>query len=188
MASSKTIYIAVPLLSAEERKEAKQGNEIEEQTPLRSKDYKLAPFLAGSVIGAIFSILGFRVLINHQGDDSYKNIFLFAFLWSTVTSAFAYVVFGILWSALLKKYQDTELQRSLADYEFLADIEYYFALGVFIGFCFVCTVSDVFYGLPWVGVTLTIFVACLWTMVMTWFASRTHEEQRNGTELPSVVV
>eukprot|EP00522_Entomoneis_paludosa_P012252 CAMPEP_0172450436 /NCGR_PEP_ID=MMETSP1065-20121228/8772_1 /TAXON_ID=265537 /ORGANISM="Amphiprora paludosa, Strain CCMP125" /LENGTH=188 /DNA_ID=CAMNT_0013202217 /DNA_START=20 /DNA_END=586 /DNA_ORIENTATION=+ len=188
MNDSKQIYTAVPLLSEEERSEAIQASNEKDETPMESHKYKTLPFIGGSIIGAAFSIIGFRLLIETQGHDSYKNIFLFALLWSTVTSTVAYIFFGLLWTALLQAYQNTKVYKILADYDFLADIEYYFALGVFIGFCFACTISDIVYGLPWVGVTLTIVVAGLWTLVMTWFASRGREEDRNGTSLPSVVV
>ena len=184
MEETNEVFTAVPLL-AEHEENNRSG--VTTKT-LKSTEHRTAPFLSGSLIGVIFSLLGFRILLTHQGSGTYMNIFLFALIWSTVTSTVAYFVFGSVWSYLMDKYRDIPLlYNSFTDEDFLADMEYYFALGVFIGFCAACTVSDIIYGLPWTGVILTVLVAFLWTLVMTWFASRGRTE-RKGTVLPLVMV
>ncbi|KAL7558326.1 hypothetical protein ACA910_019356 [Epithemia clementina (nom. ined.)] len=185
MEESNDVFTAVPLLAEHQENDRK---EVVVPKTLNSRDFRVTPFLSGASIGVLFSVLGFRILLAYQGDNSYKNIFLFALIWSTVTSTAAYAVFGMAWSYMMSVYSEIpQVYASLVDEDFLADMEYYFALGVFIGFCAACTVSDIIYGLPWTGVMLTVAVAFLWTLVMTWFASRGRDERR-GTVLPLVMV
>lgn len=184
MSESNDVFAAVPLLSEHEENNRK---EVISKT-LNSRDFRTTPFASGASIGIFFSILGFHVLLSYKGGSSYSSIFLFALIWSTVTSTVAYGVFGMGWSYMIHTYRHIpRVYASLMDEDFLADMEYYFALGVFIGFCTACTASDIIYGLPWTGVILTAFVAFLWTLVMTWFVSRGRDVRR-GTVLPLVVV
>lgn len=191
--SNKAIYTAVPLLSVDEQNQGETLNKTRQVNCVDDEDrsaksYKITPFLAGALLGAAFSVIGFRILVKQQSDDSYQSIFWFALLWSTVTSTVSYCFFGAFWCALRKSYQESTFYRTLSNHNFLADIEYYFAVGVFIGFCFACTISDILYGLPWIGICLTVAVACVWTGIMTWFASGNKEEERHATILPTVIV
>ena len=183
MDETNDVFTAVPLLSEAEENDRKTAVD----KTLNARQYRTAPFLSGASIGVVFSLIGFHLLLQYHSYEC-TNIFVFALIWSTVTSTVAYVLFGLGWSYLMYVYQQVpRVYTSLMDEDFLADIEYYFALGAFIGFCGACTVSDIVYGLPWVGVALTVVVAFLWTLVMTWFASRGRDD-RKRTVLPLVLV
>lgn len=80
----------------------------------------------------------------------------FALLWSGSTGITSYLSFTALHKVCLAT---PSLNQE--------HLEYFFALGVFAGFCTACTITDVRYGLPLSSILMTFVVACAWALLMT---------------------
>lgn len=164
----------------------------EENTAKVTTYHKAANFFLGVLIGMGFSVLGFHALM-HQftlGLWSRTQVVLFALAWSTITGVSAYSIFATAHYYVL-----------CTPGAFWERLEYYFALGVFLGFCAACTVTDVRFGLPMSSILLTLAVAIVWTMLMMAFAANTGSDEepehgvvksrrrrQKGTVLPLVMV
>lgn len=114
-------------------------------------------FLGGSVLGMIFSIAGFYI----QEHFQFEQILWYSLVWSCFTSASAYLAF-YFW--MMGNSEDSEDERRLEV------TEYYFALGVFLGFCGSCTATDVVLGMPWQSIMVTVIVAICWALLMAYCA------------------
>jgi hypothetical protein len=71
--------------------------------------------------------------------------------------------------------------------------EYAFAIGVFLGFCASCTVTDVLYGISLQCVVLTVVVAVAWASLMLYCASRVvdhhnHHNHNHMSETDATVI
>lgn len=119
---------------------------------------KTAHFIMGALIGITFSVVGFYVLMNQYSLASWGRlqIVAFALLWSGSTGITSYLSFTALHKICLAT---SALKQE--------HLEYFFALGVFAGFCSACTVTDVRYGLPLSSILMTFGVACAWAFLMT---------------------
>ncbi|KAL7558328.1 hypothetical protein ACA910_019358 [Epithemia clementina (nom. ined.)] len=114
---------------------------------------------------------------------------LFSLSWSLVTSTTACALFGMAWSCLKSIYRDMpKVYASLDEEDFQSNMQFYYVLGVFMGFCSVCTINDIVYGIPWTGIALTVAVTVVWTLVVAWCSYRSCHEERKGPVLPLVVV
>jgi hypothetical protein len=153
--------------------------------------HKTCNFLLGALIGMAFSVLGFRVLLNEYSLAlwSRPQVVLFALVWSSITGIVAYMIF-----------MATHYYALDTPYALWERLEYFFAMGVFLGFCAACTVTDVKIGLPLSSILLTLAVAIVWTMLMMAFAvsaapaevetnkSSRRRRRAKGTALPFVMV
>jgi hypothetical protein len=123
-----------------------------------------------------------------------KKVVLFSLAWSSLTSIAAYLFFGIFWSIVLYMNQESVHFNELSSDAFMVDVlEYHYALGVFLGFCLACTVTDVLHGMPWFSVLSTLGIALLWAKLMMWFASKNSDcvaaqKKQKGTSLPLLMV
>lgn len=119
---------------------------------------KTAHFVMGSLIGVTFSVVGFYILMHQYSLASWGRleIVAFALLWSGSTGITSFLSFTALHKVCLAT---PSLKQE--------HLEYFFALGVFAGFCSACTVTDVRYGLPLSSILMTFGVACAWALLMT---------------------
>ncbi|GAX24586.1 hypothetical protein FisN_4Hh104 [Fistulifera solaris] len=119
---------------------------------------KAAHFIMGALIGITFSVAGFYILMHQYSLASWGRlqIVAFALLWSGSTGITSFLSFTALHKVCLAT--STLKQEHL---------EYFYALGVFAGFCSACTVTDVRYGLPLSSILMTFGVACAWALLMT---------------------
>lgn len=134
-------------------------------------------FVFGATLGIVFSGVGFYV---HQVLVK-ESLFLFAISWSIFTSSSAYLLFHA--TAHLSGEVD---EPDLSDDDWQA-AEYYYALGVFLGFCLTCTAVDIVIGMPLVSIGLTLVVAVVWSGVMMKCAGY-RGRRRRPTVLPLIVV
>jgi hypothetical protein len=156
---------------------------------------RVLTFLGGMILGVCFSIMGFNELFHNYRDVSGKKVVLFSLAWSSLTSIAAYLFFGIFWSIVLYMNQESIHFNELSSDTFMVDVlEYHYALGVFLGFCLACTVTDVLHGMPWFSVLSTLGIALLWAKLMMWFASKNSsacakaQMKQKGTTLPLMMV
>ena len=56
-------------------------------------------------------------------------------------------------------------------------LEYYFALGVFLGFCLACTVTDCLLGMPLRSIVVTVTVAITWALLMVYCGSAEYDDE-----------
>ena len=188
------------LVQGEERSSESSSNDIQETathtSALPRGMIRVLTFLGGMILGCVFSVMGFNELFSNYRDVLGKKVVLFSLAWSSLTSVAAYLFFGIFWSAVLYFHQESVHFDELSSDAFMVDVlEYHYALGVFLGFCLACTVTDVLHGMPWFSVLSTLFIALLWAKLMMWFASKTSSTSstappalRKGTNLPMMVV
>jgi hypothetical protein len=125
--------------------------------PLR-RQHKVPCFGAGSLLGISFSVLGFYV----QETFHFASIFGYSLAWSCLTSVASYGFFVAISSSLSSSSNDEDRYSQ----EQVRSMEYCFALGVFLGFCTTCTVTDVLLGMPAKNILLTVAVAVAWALVM----------------------
>ena len=143
-------------------------------------------FGIGALLGIAFSVVGFHLLLNEYSLASWSRtqVVLFALAWSSVTGLASYTMFSAT------HYHVLQTPSSLWE-----RLEYCFALGVFLGFCMACTVTDIQFGLPMSSVFLTLAVAIVWTVFMMAFAASSPDQvetkrpsSTKGTVLPMVMV
>jgi succinate dehydrogenase hydrophobic anchor subunit len=108
-------------------------------------------FLLGAFLGICSSSLGYQI---HAAYSSTINLIAYSIVWSTLTSAVALGLYVVL-----EEYVGESRLR-----------EYMFAVGVFLGFCGACTVTDFVLGMPRISLLCTAAIAALWTGVMAYFA------------------
>mmetsp|Transcript_2571 Transcript_2571/g.3437 ORF Transcript_2571/g.3437 Transcript_2571/m.3437 type:complete len:189 (-) Transcript_2571:123-689(-) len=182
--TDKAIYIAVPLLTNEEKntdaiaaEEQLEASSLEEKSP-QSHCYK--PFLFGVLIGlACYCLVDSHLIPSFKLSNVLANSMATALTWSIVTSALAYSIFWGGWVVL-------GLKNSVsADQDFFEHMEYYFTLGVFLGFCVACTIDVVMFGIPLLGIMAMVGVAMMWTFAMLKVAP---PSKQRATILPMVVV
>jgi hypothetical protein len=155
---------------------------------------RVLTFVGGMILGVCFSIMGFNELFHNYRDVSGKKVVLFSLAWSSLTSIAAYLFFGIFWSIVLYLNQESVHFDELSSDAFMVDVlEYHYALGVFLGFCLACTVTDVLHGMPWFSVLSTLGIALLWAKLMMWFAAKhsdcaAKQPKLKGTTLPLLMV
>lgn len=111
-------------------------------------------FVIGSLLGIVFSMTGFYIQEQYQ----FQHILYYSLSWSCFTSAFAYIAF-FFWM-----YDENDEKK-------LEVTEFYFALGVFLGFCGACTTTDIVLGMPWQSIVVTVLVALCWAMLMAYCAN-----------------
>ena len=161
---------------------------------------KVFNFLTGLCVGAMFSCLGFCVLIQHWHAMGQTDVMLFSVIWSSVTSAAAYLLFSAMYAATCCFFGSNNSSISMESTKTISMLEYCFAVGVFLGFCGACTWTDVAYGMPAESILLTVAVAVLWACLMIYCAfvtspseqeeeeERAQRRSRRGTILPLVFV
>eukprot|EP00523_Entomoneis_sp_CCMP467_P009872 CAMPEP_0168738208 /NCGR_PEP_ID=MMETSP0724-20121128/10809_1 /TAXON_ID=265536 /ORGANISM="Amphiprora sp., Strain CCMP467" /LENGTH=250 /DNA_ID=CAMNT_0008785533 /DNA_START=150 /DNA_END=902 /DNA_ORIENTATION=+ len=199
-----------------------QQQQQQPQPPHRST----APFVFGVAIGMLcYCLVDSNWVPSLHLPNILVNSLATALLWSTITSAMAY---GIFWSAWMVwetatgssssaddeeeeqdvgtfQYEDEDDSLAANHQEFFEHMEYYFTLGVFLGFCAACTIDVILFGIPLVGILSMVLVAFLWTLVMLKVAPSTtttsststekqqppslpQQQSRGGTQLPMMVV
>jgi NhaP-type Na+/H+ or K+/H+ antiporter len=201
--------LSAPLLSHGDDDHDDDANALSSSTSSKStstaKTAKIVNFLAGICIGVIFSSLGFRVLVQHWHNMGQSDVMLFSVIWSSVTSAAAYIMFSTLYTVTCCYFgssNNSDAAACMESSKLISILEYCFAIGVFLGFCGACTWTDVAYGMPASSIALTVVVAAVWACLMLYCAFATsklaqdeEEEQlaqrrisRRGTVLPLVFV
>lgn len=165
-------HLIVPLLA---------NKEVDQQQRSPSSIYRGRYFTAGALLGIFFSILGSML---HQSFPVDEYMLLFALSWSCLTSLSAYLLF-YAWTA---DYEEVNAKKTHKEDEHLHIQEFYYAIGVFLGFCLACTVTDIVIGMPLSSVGLTILVAIAWSFVMLKCAKQQQTSQPTTTELPFVIV
>jgi hypothetical protein len=183
-----------PLLGRGERASEESTRRGDGEGDLPRRMIRVLTFLGGMILGVCFSIMGFNELFHNYRDVSGKKVVLFSLAWSSLTSIAAYLFFGIFWSIVLYLKQESVHFTELSSDAFMVDVlEYHYALGVFLGFCLACTVTDVLHGMPWFSVLSTLAIALLWAKLMMWFASKNSARAEShlkpkGTSLPLMMV
>jgi hypothetical protein len=197
----KHVYVAIPVEVFEPQvAEARHGRDARDHEPTRvakeSGDggrwhrHQVACFGAGSLLGIGFSVLGFRV----QETFHFASIFGYSLAWSCFTSIASYGIFTALLSCLPSSSSLPNANASTSQDRRVRSMEYSFALGVFLGFCAACTVTDVLLGMPLKNILLTVTVAAAWALVMAYFGGANNESEDDnecfdgGDELVRVVV
>jgi hypothetical protein len=196
--------LSAPLLSHDDDDDANAlSSSSASESTSTATTVKILNFLAGICIGVIFSCLGFRVLVEHWHTMGQTDVMLFSVIWSSVTSAAAFILFSILYTATCYYFgSNNSTAACLESTKTIAILEYCFAVGVFLGFCGACTWTDVVYGMPTSSILLTVVVAALWASLMIYcaFATSKSEQEaedkeiaqrrigRRGTVLPLVFV
>jgi len=188
MSSNKPIYTAVlmPLRSLRNENELSLPLLESENEPAQKRITATSIFvqlILGLIVGAAFSVFGFQVLVNDVSlsEWSHLQVVLFALGWSTITGVSSYTIFLGVHCCGLSTPTDI-----------IEGLEYYFAIGVFIGFCIACTVTDIRYGLPLHSIFLSLSLACAWIALMIHLTPRSEpeEEERESKRqaLPSIAI
>jgi hypothetical protein len=144
----------------------------------------------GCVLGVSFSVSGFYLLVTHWPIMTSWSVLSYSLVWSSATSAAAYILFGLAWSICgIEKRSgrlvnandddsdsddeedDTEENDIYID-RMAHQAEYYFAMGVFIGFCGASTVTDIMFGMSWFNIAVTVVIALVWASIMMHCAAR----------------
>jgi len=133
----------------------------------------------GAMLGVMFSLTGFFV----QETFKFERILWYSLGWSCLTSFTSYLLYCGLMTIQPEEVGTEDVdpeqqQRQHSDsgpeeHEDEEDLEYSFALGVFAGFCFACTCTDLVLGMPMRSILGTVAVALLWAALMTRCARRT---------------
>jgi hypothetical protein len=151
--------------------------------------HKICNFSLGALIGIVFSVTGFHLLLNHYSLAAWSRlqVVYFALGWSSITGIVAYSCFMAL-----------HYYGFQTPYKVWERLEYYFAMGVFLGFCAACTATDVMFGLPLRSILLTLTVALAWALLMMTCATNLSTDdddstlprrhRSKGTVLPMVMV
>ena len=143
-----------------------------------TKTLMAANVLFGSLIGMAVSMLGCHILLYQHStyDNSTAGwlsssflsahpqvaIGVFALAWSLTTGFVAYALFRIMHVWCLAT-PECHVQR----------LEYALALGVFVGFSAMCTVTDLRMGLPLSRIALILGAALVWTLALFFLAATT---------------
>ncbi|KAL7565518.1 hypothetical protein ACA910_012252 [Epithemia clementina (nom. ined.)] len=202
--SSKAVYMAVPLLPKDkDASTAAAAAEQETSSSLSSSSsssfFCLAPsclhFLAGSNMGIVcYYAVHALVLpsLPHMTNPLADSAFS-ALIWSAITTVVAYT----LWFGFILVFRSCQSSRAVvqddededAEASFWDEMEYYYALGVFLGFSAACIISLAMAGVPSIFLMAVIFSAFLWTRIMAWMGRREIQNKKNHkTVLPMVVV
>lgn len=160
-----------PLMLAESENEENQittGQEAETTTTMFQRYTTLAHFFMGTTLGVVFSTAGFELLLKGiVAPTTTLYIVGFSCIWSFGTYFLAYLLFEVLHpNNNGQKTCDHCSEQSTLQHECW---EYVYALGVFIGFCFACVVTDVHYGMPVRSLTWTLGSAVIWLLFMVVF-------------------
>uniref|UniRef100_A0A7S2Y222 Transmembrane protein n=1 Tax=Entomoneis paludosa TaxID=265537 RepID=A0A7S2Y222_9STRA len=198
--SNKAIYTAVPLLPRDNddldeshttaaveqllpQEHIHQDHE-EEADAVTTQKHSLKPFFFGMMIGlACYCLVDSNLIPSFQLQNVLVNSLATALMWSTITSALAYGIFWSVWTVMERSVSEGSI---LENQDFFEHMEYYFTLGVFLGFCTACTVDVILFGIPLLGVMSMVLVAFLWTLVMLNVAPP--QQRSKGTVLPMVIV
>lgn len=179
------IYTAVPL----------SEGALDHQTTSDDKSLNLIHFLhftAGSTVGNICSILGFQGLYGRFVGMSMPQVLLYSVVWALVTSLAGNLLWNSLSTCFIRWAPKSQKLNRLYKVQSILQYEYSTYLGIFLGFCFGCTVADVKYGMPWKCIVSTVLMALTWASLMVWCAcresERTEANKGKGTTLPFVVV
>lgn len=199
--NNKAIYTALPLLPSDKDDQimptteiASHGDDSVVVNNSLDRSYSLKPFVFGMIVGfACYCLVDSRVVPNLDFRNVLLNSLATALLWSTITSLLAYGIFWATWMLLERQETREEENNNLfQSQEFFEQVEYYFTLGVFLGFCTACTVDVILFGIPFLGVMSMVFVAFLWTLVMLKVAPVRHQKILNqeawGKALPMLIV
>jgi hypothetical protein len=175
--------LSFPLLDQTiSRKDSVDGHEI-------TTSHKICNFFLGTLIGMAFSVSGFHLLLHKYSLAIWNpyQVILFALGWSSVTGIVAYLCF------MAVHYYGFQ-----TPYKVWERLEYYFAMGVFLGFCAACTITDVVFGLPMRSILVTLTVAFAWALLMMTCATNNSTDDDDskgrcrhiskGTVLPMVMV
>jgi hypothetical protein len=179
--------------------------------------------VAGSLVGILAALLGLRVihtsLFSAQSlGSNYVSVFLIALAWSTLTAGLAYLVFSATIQIYARCLQSTPLEEPLLDGEenSLLDEEeangshsvltseqkddpigeYYFVLGVFVGFCATATVHDASNGVPVTSLLCTAGFAILCGLFIVGCSFRRNKmeqhcqqrQEKAAVRLPLIIV
>jgi hypothetical protein len=178
--------LSAPLLSHDDNDDANALSSPSSSSTSTATPVKVLNFLAGICIGIIFSCLGFRVLVQHWHNMGQSDVMLFSVIWSSVTSAAAFILFSALYALTCCYFgSNNSTAACLESTKTISILEYCFAVGVFLGFCGACTWTDVAYGMPTESILLTVVVAALWACLMIYcaFATSKSEQEAEDAEL-----
>ena len=198
--SSKAIYTAVPLLpqsaaaAEESAREPLLSNEEASKSP-SSSYYGSVHFVGGGVMGTIcYYAVHSAVLpiIPHMTNAVIDSAFA-ALVWSAITTLVAYATWFAFFLASKPCYDQDQKQQENDDDDdeenaFWEDMEFYYALGVFLGFSAACVVFLAMAGVPMIFLLAVMLSAFVWTKIMTWMGKREPSKRGSKTVLPTVVV
>lgn len=180
------VYVAVPLGLMNHETSTSPSHQKGVEEVIRRPSSKFY-FLVGSVIGIGFSVLGFYV----QDTFQFESIHWYSLGWSCFTSLAAYLMF---YCCMREK---SEMSEAPLNRQVLS-LEYFFALGVFLGFCVACTAIDILLGMPVRSIVLTVTVAIMWALLMAYCGSVDGDDEDDvdntitkpctGTLLPIMIV
>jgi hypothetical protein len=182
--SKKHVYVAIPIdvmlrehlpLTADSSSSSSWQHGVADDS---SSEHQRQPsparpfayFAVGAVLGILFSVAGFYL----QETFRFANIFWYSLAWSCLTSVASYALF-YGWTVLCGSRRRPSHPGSAAAATTSATSsvksEYHFALGVFLGFCLACIVTDVFLRMPLKSILMTIAIAVAWAGVMAYCGS-----------------
>ena len=188
--NSKFVYMAVPLLSRENQDavlETAENESLATNTNQGLQKYGCRAFFSGMLLGFFcYCLVDSDLIPSLRLEHVFANSMATALLWSSITSIIAYGVFWFSWSMMEQHYYQSNNKNEKPKNDTLFEhMEYYYTLGVFLGFCMACTIDVILFGIPLVGVLSMVAVATMWTWVMIKVAP---EEEPRATVLPMVVV
>jgi hypothetical protein len=181
----KHVYVAIPIdvmlrehlpLTADSSSSSssRQQDGVADDSPVEhqrqpSPSRPFAYFAVGAVLGILFSVVGFYL----QETFRFANIFWYSLAWSCLTSVASYALF-YGWTVFCdgsRRRQSHPGSNAAATTSASVKLEYHFALGVFLGFCLACIVTDVFLQMPLKSILMTIAIAVAWAGVMAYCGS-----------------
>ena len=194
--TSKAVYTAVPLLSKDAHEELTQAL-LNEPTPENPDHTSSVPscgcsgmhFVIGSVMGVLCYSTIHTIILPYLPScgNAFADSAISALIWSAITTVTAYS----LWFGFIAVYRScaARLPAEMTDDEcqFWEDMEYFYAVGVFLGFSTSCIVSLALVGVPPPYLLAVIVSAFIWCRIMAWMGKR-DLQKRTKTVLPTVVV
>lgn len=151
-----------------------------------ARTVKILNLLTGLYTGVMFSCAGFCVLLQHWHTMRPKDVMLFSVVWGSLTSVSAYLLFSVLYIGTCCYFGNSSNRsnsKCLESPQTISILENCFAAGIFLGFCGVCTWTDVAYGTSPSVILLAVVMATFWACVMIYCAFARLTSRNNKTEV-----
>jgi hypothetical protein len=178
--SKKHVYVAIPIdvmlrehLPLTTEPSSSWQHHPERQPPSAAAgpgaSHPFAYFAVGSLLGILFSAAGFWI----QEAFRFANIFWYSLAWSCLTSVASYAIF-YGWTVCCPSSSSSVAAAAesaagpTSSRSTTVKSEYHFALGVFLGFCLACIVTDVLLRMPLKSILMTVAIAVAWAGVMAY--------------------
>jgi hypothetical protein len=143
---------------------------------------KILNFLTGLCTGVMFSCAGFTVLLQRWHYMLPKDVLFFSLVWGIATSAASCLLFSILRTGTCCYFGNSNNNKCLKSPQIISILENCFATGTFLGFCGVCTWTDVAYGTSPRILLLAVVVAAFWACLMIYCAFAAFVSRNDYTE------